>query len=212
MFFLRHGLQIDYLQCYAQGVVAIKSICYDAIICVPYKPSKKFTSEIKNWRKNGINIPIVVLTEFHNVNIQIEILNAGADDCLSISVEPKEIIARIRAIQRRNFSQLATELRYGALVFDMASREVTHYGKPVQLTAREVEILELFLLHKSRLLTRSYLNDYLCSWRREINSNVIEVHISNIRRKLGHEFIETVHGQGYRLKKLPYSSIPLPIK
>ncbi|WP_239043195.1 winged helix-turn-helix domain-containing protein [Citrobacter freundii] len=199
----KHGFQLDFFKNTNQGIAALRNISYDAMIFVIYLQSECFIKKIKKWRKDNISIPILILTECYNTEVKVDVLNAGADDCLPILVKPNEVVARIRAIQRRIYSIPTTELTYGDLVFDTARRVVTNYGKPVKLTSKEMGILELFLLLNPRLLTRRYLEDQLCSWSKDINSNIIEVHISNLRRKLGRDFIETVHGQGYRLKTLP---------
>lgn len=196
----KHGFQLDIFKSINQGVDALKAFSYDAMVYVICMQSQDLLKKIKRWRKDNISIPMLILTECYNSDAKVEILNAGADDCLPILVKPYEVVARIRAIQRRIYSIPTTELSYGGLVFDTARRVVTNYGKPVKLTAKEMAILELFLLLNPRLLTRRYLEDHLCSWHKDVNSNITEVHISNLRRKLGREFIETVHGQGYRLK------------
>lgn len=201
--YIRFGLLIDVVHCLNQGVLALKNTSYDAIIFFT-KKTDQFFLRLKQWRKEGINIPILVLTEFSDVSMRVDILNAGADDCLLFPVQPEELVARIRAIQRRTYSLSTAELSYGNVIFDLISREVKNNGKLVKLTTREMTILELFLLHNTRLLSRQYLEDYICTWQKDIKSNVIEVHISNLRRKLGRNFIETVHGQGYRLKKQPH--------
>ena len=197
---IRFGLLIDVVHCLNQGVLALKTTSYDAVVYISKQPDQYFI-QIKKWRKEGVSIPILVLTEFSDVNTRIDTLNAGSDDYLSFPVQPNELVARIRAIQRRSRPLSTTELSYGDVIFDIVSREVTNKGEPVKLTAREMTILELLLLHNTRLLTRQYLENYICTWQKDIKSNVIEVHISNLRRKLGRNFIETVHGQGYRLKK-----------
>ncbi|MEG1247670.1 MAG: winged helix-turn-helix domain-containing protein [Citrobacter sp.] len=203
--YLKHGFQLDFFKNTNQVGWTLKTISYDAIVYALCLHSQDLLKKIKSWRKYDVSIPILILTENYNADAKVESLNAGADDYLPVLVKPKEVVARIRAVQRRIYSIPTTELSYGDLVFDTARRAVTNYGEPVKLTTKEMAILELFLLLNPRLLTRRYLEDHLCSWNKDINSNLTEVYISNLRRKLGREFIETVHGQGYRLKSLPLS-------
>lgn len=132
--------------------------------------------------------------------MRVAILNAGADDLIPLPEDICEVVARLRCILRRRYNQPSTLLKHNGITLDTSTREVKKNGQIVKLTAREIIILELLLLHHPRLLSRAYLEAHLSTWTREISSNLAEVYISHLRSKLGKFSIETVHGQGYRLK------------
>lgn len=178
-----------------------------ALICVPYSAvifitETQDSSVLKRWRKSGINVPMIVISKSCSVSVRVAFLNAGADDWLPAPAAPEEVIARIRAILRRRHGISDVVLRHGELIFDPAARKATFRGVPLKLTTREMTLLEMLLLNHSRLLTRQYLEEHLSTWQRDISSNIIQVHMSNLRRKLGDKVIQTVRGQGYRLIEL----------
>lgn len=178
-----------------------------ALICVPYSAvifitETQDSSVLKRWRKSGINVPMIVISKSCSVSVRVAFLNAGADDWLPAPATPEEVIARIRAILRRRHGISDVVLRHGELIFDPAARKATFRGVPLKLTTREMTLLEMLLLNHSRLLTRQYLEEHLSTWQRDISSNIIQVHMSNLRRKLGDKVIQTVRGQGYRLIEL----------
>ncbi|EDX0780789.1 two-component system response regulator [Salmonella enterica] len=172
---------------------------YSAVIFIT---ENQDSSVLKRWRKSGISVPVIVISKFCAVNARVAFLNAGADDWLPAPAAPEEVIARIRAILRRNHTISDVVLRHGELIFAPAARKATFRGVPLKLTTREMTLLEMLLLHHPRLLTRQYLEEHLSTWQQDISSNIIQVHISNLRRKLGDKIIQTVHGQGYRLMEL----------
>ncbi|EDI4472439.1 two-component system response regulator [Salmonella enterica] len=159
-------------------------------------------SVLKRWRKSGINVPMIVISKSCSVSVRVAFLNAGADDWLPAPAAPEEVIARIRAILRRRHGISDVVLRHGELIFDPAARKATCRGVPLKLTTREMTLLEMLLLNHPRLLTRQYLEEHLSTWQRDISSNIIQVHMSNLRRKLGDKVIQNVRGQGYRLIEL----------
>lgn len=184
-----------------QSDISLKCVPYSAVI---YITETQDSNILKHWRKNGISMPVLVISKPSAVSARVAFLNAGADDWLSAPAAPEEVSARLRAIIRRNHAISDVLLRHGELIFDPAARKATYRGVPLTLTAREMTLLEMLLLHHPRLLTRQYLEEHLSTWQREISSNIIEVHMSNLRRKLGEKIIQTVYGQGYRLIDLEH--------
>lgn len=194
----RHGFHADIFRHSGSSDAVLKSVPYGAVIYMTETPDYPV---LKRWRKNGISIPVVVISRPSAVSVRVAFLNAGADDWLSAPASPEEVIARLRAVFRRSHALTDVVLRHEDVIFDPATRTATYRGIPVKLTAREMTILELLLLHHPRVLTRRYLEDQLCTWHRDICSNLIEVHVSNLRRKLDRDIIQTVRGQGYCLRK-----------
>lgn len=197
----KHGIYIDVLTYPCDCYTAFKIISYAAVIYIVKTLDMSVLSWVDYWRKNNMNIPILIVTMPTDATTRASILNAGADDCLQYPAAPEEIVARVRAILRRRPAQIEMLLRHKDIVFDICKRVVTHCGKIIKLTAKETAILELLLLQYPRILTRRYLDEQLCTWHRDICSNSAEVHICNLRRKLGRDVIETVRGQGYRLQQ-----------
>jgi DNA-binding response OmpR family regulator len=145
---------------------------------------------------------IIMLTARDQVEDRIAGLNAGADDYLVKPFDFEELVARIHAVTRRRGSPEAAVLRAGQLILDRESRVVTMNGEAVALTAKEFELLLLFMTHPGKVLSRRFILDQV--WGNEFyDENNVEVYIRYLRRKLGdteHELIETVRGVGYRLR------------
>jgi DNA-binding response OmpR family regulator len=145
---------------------------------------------------------IIMLTARDQVEDRIAGLNAGADDYLVKPFDFEELVARIHAVTRRRGSPEAAVLRAGRLILDRESHVVTMNGEAVELTAKEFELLLLFMTHPGRVLSRRFILDQV--WGHEFyDENNVEVYIRYLRRKLGdteHELIETVRGVGYRLR------------
>ncbi|EAY1111209.1 TPA: response regulator transcription factor [Salmonella enterica] len=127
------------------------------------------------------------------------VINAGADDCVEIPPDPEELVARMRAIVRRSYAVTSSRLHIGDIVFDTVTREICVSGKTVRLTARETALLEIFMMNRQRVLSKSYLIEKMYSWQKGIGSNVVEVFVSGLRKKLGKQVIRTVSGQEYIL-------------
>lgn len=195
-----HGLSADVFFSFRDGEQSLKMVAYGAVVIMLRHAGDDVLRSLKRWRKKGIDIPILVISNPVVVRARVDILNAGADDWLVSPAVSDEIIARLHAILRRGTWSSAAVLQAGEVSFDTGSRLVTVRGESIRLTARESLILELLLRRYPRILTRRCLEDNLGTWEREVSSNTLEVHISNLRRKLGHSLIETVHGTGYRLR------------
>ena len=148
------------------------------------------------------DVPIIMLTARGDVDERVEGLEAGADDYLPKPFRFKELLARVRAVLRRRTSVVEQTLRFGDLVLNRGTREVFQAGRPIQLTPREFELLEQFMLHPRQVLTRDVLLDRVWGTDYVGDGNLIEVHISALRDKLGDQqrsLIRTVRGLGYAL-------------
>jgi len=159
----------------------------------------------RHLRARGIGVPVLLLTARDAVGDRVQGLDAGADDYLTKPFSFEELSARIRALLRRPRAGADVVLRAGEISLDPARHEVTARGHPVALTSKEFSLLELLLRHPGQVLSREQITRQIWSGDFEGDSNVLEVHVRNVRRKLaeaGHddEAIETVRGLGYRLK------------
>ncbi|EDV1002855.1 two-component system response regulator QseB [Salmonella enterica subsp. enterica] len=186
-----------------EGQFAISTVSYCASVLTHTVMVGDRAKILTLWRKQGIGIPLLILTQGDSSKLRSDLLNAGADDCMEIPADSEELLARIYSIIRRSHTKRISQLCHGDLVLNTATRKVTHKGEVVRMTARETILLEVFMINASRVLTKTFLEEKICSWERDFCSNALEVHISNIRRKLGRNIIHTMHGVGYQLGAKP---------
>jgi len=138
-----------------------------------------------------------MLTARDAVRDRVRGLDTGADDYLVKPFDLNELLARVRALIRRAANQAESRIAFGQVTIDTAARRVTRSGEAVTLTAREYALLEFLAVHKGKVVTRTQLYDHLFDETDSTLSNLLDVHVSNIRKKLGHEFITTRRGHGY---------------
>jgi two-component system OmpR family response regulator len=143
---------------------------------------------------------VLLLTAKDSLNDRIEGLDAGADDYLIKPFQLAELAARIRSTSRRAAGRASEILAVAQIELDRAGQSVTQGGSPVDLTAREYALLEALMRRAGRILSRENLEELLYGFDADVSSNTIEVHIASLRRKLGHDAIETVRGMGYRMR------------
>ena len=154
---------------------------------------------LREWRLAGETVPVLLLTARNLVEDRIGGLDAGADDYLGKPFDLNELTARIRALQRRAAGHADSLLTVGAIQLDLNRRSVSFAGKPVDLSRREFAVLRLLAEHPGHILSRMQIEDRIYGWQEEVGSNAVEVHVHNLRAKLGRQAIETVRGQGYRM-------------
>lgn len=154
---------------------------------------------LKELRQGNRDIPVLVVTARDTVADRVSGLNLGADDYLTKPFDLDELIARVHALQRRNTGRKQPEMRLGALCLNPLGREATLAGRPLPLSQREFSLLEALLEKPGSVLSREQLEDRLYGWDEEVASNAIEVHLHNLRRKLGTAWIRNVRGVGYKL-------------
>ena len=150
-------------------------------------------------RRRGEQLPVVILTARSEVRDRVEGLEAGADDYLPKPFRFEELLARIRARLRSPGQQEPTMLRAGSLTLDLRTRRAEVGGRIVELTAREFALAEVFARHVDQVLSREQLLSQVWGYDFDPQSNVVDVYVRYLRRKLGGELIETVRGMGYRL-------------
>lgn len=151
--------------------------------------------------EQGGDAPVLILTARDTVADRVAGLEAGADDYLVKPFDLAELVARIRALLRRARGRSVPTIRHGPLLLDPASLSVTRDGVPISLSARECAILTDLLEHSGMALSRAQLEESLYGWNEEVDSNAIEVHIHNLRKKLGAQLIHTIRGVGYLIRK-----------
>jgi DNA-binding response OmpR family regulator len=141
--------------------------------------------------------PVLVMTARDQVASRIHALDLGADDYVTKPFDVDELAARMRALRRRAVGRARAHLEYGGVRIDPAARTVSREGVPVELSAREFDLLLVLLDASPRVLTRAQIEAKLYDWDSALDSNAIEVHVHRLRRKLGEDLIRTVRGVGY---------------
>jgi two-component system OmpR family response regulator len=169
---------------------------YDAVVLDVMLPRLDGLQVLERLRREK-TVPVLIVTARDAVTDRVRGLDTGADDYLVKPFDLAELFARLRALVRRAQGQARPTMNIGEIVIDTRSRTVTRRGKPVALTAREYSLVELLALRRGELVTRTDIYDHLFDETSDTLSNLVEVHVANIRRKIGKEFIKTRRGQGY---------------
>jgi len=159
---------------------------------------------LKRLRSRGSALPVLILTAADSVDERVKGLDFGADDYMAKPFSLQELEARVRALTRRGMGSTTSVIRHGPLVYDQAGRVATIDGRMVELSARELGLLEVLLQRAGRLVSKEQLVDRLCEWGEEVSNNAIEVYIHRLRKKIesGPIRIATVRGLGYCLEKV----------
>ena len=178
---------------------ALPTINYAAVILDRRLPDGDGLTLLQQWRRSGVATPVLMLTARDAVASRVEGLQGGADDYLVKPFDLDELTARLQSLLRRTAGQVDNVIRHGDLALDPVTRSVTLDGDPVVLLRRELMLLEALMRARGRILSADQLKDCLYSIDDEIESNALNVHIYQLRRKLGRNVIETVRGLGYRL-------------
>ncbi|HRH24538.1 MAG TPA: response regulator transcription factor [Candidatus Paceibacterota bacterium] len=177
---------------------------YDLVVLDLMLPTKTGAEICKETRAAGITVPILILTARSETEHKVELLLSGADDYMVKPFSFEELIARIQAILRRPTAALSTVLVGGDIELDPSTHTVKQDGKDVSLTLKEFSLLEYFLRHPNEVVNREDLLTHLWDFNYESFSNVVDVHIKNLRQKLdkkdAESILETIRGIGYRLR------------
>lgn len=194
----RNGYAIDWLADGRDALVQGATEPYDLVILDLGLPGLSGLDVLRKWRKDGLSTPVLILTARSSWSERVDGLKAGADDYLCKPFHPEELELRIQALLRRSHGQSNTsQLQVKGITLDETRQCVILDGQVIELTAGEFALLRYFMLHPRQLLSKSRLQEHLYDGEAEPDSNVIEVHISHLRRKLGRDCIETRRGQGY---------------
>ncbi|MFQ6247224.1 quorum sensing response regulator transcription factor QseB [Yersinia enterocolitica] len=193
------GLTVDWFSDGQQGLVALDATSYDAVILDLSLPGIDGLDILCNWRRNGHEEPVLILTARDALEQRVTGLQQGADDYLCKPFALIEVTARLQALVRRRHGLVQTTLSHGSVRLDPINFTVTKDDEPLFLKPKEFTLLELLLRNEGRVLPRTLIEEKIYNWNDEISSNAVEVHIHHLRRKLGSHFIRTVHGIGYTL-------------
>jgi two-component system OmpR family response regulator len=182
-----------------EGLYKAENSDYDAVILDIMLPRLDGWEVLRRLRKTK-KTPVLMLTARDAIRDRVRGLDTGADDYVVKPFDVDEVLARLRALIRRSANQAVPVLTIGQVSIDTAARKVTLAGETVMLTAREYALLEFLALHRGKLVTRTMLYEHLFDENDSTLSNLLDVHVSNIRKKLGHDFITTRRGHGYSIE------------
>jgi DNA-binding response OmpR family regulator len=172
---------------------------FDLLVLDLGLPGKDGTEVLRELRSSGQRMPVIILTARDDVSDKVGGLEGGADDYVTKPFRFEELLARVRARLRDERTVERTVLRAGTVVLDLRTRRAATDGRTVDLTAREFTMLEVLIRHAGQVLSREQLLSHVWGYDYDPGSNVVDVYIGYLRRKLGSNSIETVRGMGYRL-------------
>lgn len=197
------GYAVDTASEGREGLFKAESDQYDAVILDLMLPGMDGWAVLKELRAGGHAVPVLVLTARDALPDRVKGLDCGADDYLTKPFELSELLARLRALIRRSAGKPSSIVQVGDVTIDTAARRVVRENQSIALTGREYALLEFLALHRGEIVSRSTIYDHLFDEDDDSLSNLLDVHVSNLRKKLGKDFISTRRGQGYVLEGSP---------
>ncbi|MBZ9559361.1 MULTISPECIES: response regulator transcription factor [Modicisalibacter] len=193
------GLLVETAESGGEADFLVRTERYDAVVLDLGLPDGDGTRWLAQWRDDAIDLPVLVLTARERWSDKAAGFSAGADDYVTKPFETAEVLFRLRALVRRSHGHAHPVLTLGELTYDTHAGSISVAGRPVTLTAQESRLLAYLMHAAPRIVSRGELAEHVYDRDHEPDSNVIDVQISRLRRKLGSERIETLRGQGYRV-------------
>jgi two-component system OmpR family response regulator len=201
------GAAVDHVASGSEADAALMTNTeFDLLILDLGLPKMHGLEVLKKLRARGATLPVLILTAADSVEERVQGLDHGADDYMAKPFSLQELEARVRALSRRGMGGATSQIKHGPLLYDQTGRVATIDGKMVELSARELGLLEVLLQRAGRLVSKDQLVERLCEWGEEVSNNAIEVYIHRLRKKIekGPIRIATVRGLGYCLEKIPH--------
>jgi two-component system, OmpR family, copper resistance phosphate regulon response regulator CusR len=194
------GYEVVHSSTGEEGLAMAQQPDVDLVVLDLGLPDLDGTEVLRRLSAGGADVPVIVLTARGELPDRVEGLDQGADDYLAKPFAFEELLARIRARLRRRDGEQAMVLHAGGLALDLRTRRIRVDDREVELTAREFELMEMLMRHRGEVLSRERLLSRVWGLEFDPGSNVVDVYIGHLRRKLGEGSIETVRGAGYRLR------------
>lgn len=199
---VQYGYTVDWIQDGQSAQQAILSESFDIIVLDIGLTTRSGLEVLKTIRSRNIATPVVILTARETVEDRVKGLDAGADDYIVKPFDLDELCARMRALQRRTTSRAEPLLTHGTISLDPASHTVHVNEESINISRREFALLQKLLENAGRVLSREHLTSTLYGWGDDVDSNALEVHIHNLRKKFGTKLIRTIRGVGYMVDKV----------
>jgi DNA-binding response OmpR family regulator len=191
------GYAVDWVRDGRAADATLATERFDLVLLDLGLPQRDGMDVLRAMRARGDRTPVIVLTARDGLASRVLGLDAGADDYVVKPFELDELLARMRAVVRRQAGRAEPALEVDGVTLDPSTRQVTHNGVPLALSAREYAVLEALMLRPGAILSRAQLEDRVYGWGEELESNAISVYVHQLRRKLGEGVIHTVRGVGY---------------
>lgn len=203
----KEGYTTDWLQDGLSAKQALQTEIFDIIVLDIGLPKLSGLDLLSHLRSRGMTVPVLLLTANDTIDDRVKGLDSGADDYLTKPYELEELSARLRALHRR-FSQRAEPvIKHRGVALDPASHVITYKGEDVSLSRREFSLLHTLITNVGRVLSREHLTQSLYGWGDDVDSNALEVHVHNLRKKFGQTFVRTIRGVGYMIERDNASSV-----
>ena len=183
-----------------EALLATDTESFDIVILDIGLPDINGLHVLKKIKRKRRELPVLLLTARGGIDDKVKGLDLGADDYLTKPFDMKELLARLRMLNRRVMTAVSNEISIGPICLDIASHQVSCDGEAIELPRREYMLLQTLMENKGRVQSRDNLESKLYSWGEEVSSNSIQVHIHNLRKKLIPDFITTIRGIGYIIK------------
>lgn len=197
----QYGYVVDWLKDGIAADQALKVATFDLIVLDLGLPKLSGIQVLQGLRSRGTTTPVLILTAHESVEDRVKGLDSGADDYLTKPFDLDELCARLRALQRRFSSRAEPILTHDNILLDPAAHTVTRDGEVMNISRREFALLHKLLENAGRVLSRDHLTQTLYGWGEDVDSNALEVHVHNLRKKFGQDFIHTIRGVGYMIQK-----------
>ncbi len=195
----QEGFAVDWVKDGDAATLALRTTGYGLLLLDLGLPNRDGLSVLAALRRRDETLPVIVITARDGLPDRIAGLDSGADDYLVKPFALEELLARIRAVNRRHAGRAQTTLTIGALRLDPVKHQVWLNDDEVTLSPKEFVLLHELMREPGAVISREQFEERLYSWGEEVESNAVQVHIHNLRKKLGHEMILTVRGVGYRI-------------
>ncbi len=197
----QHNYAVDLMQDGKMAELALDTEPYDAVVMDIGLPSKDGIAIVRSIRAKGNAVPVLLLTARDAVGDRVRGLDSGADDYLTKPFDLSELLARMRALVRRSVGRAEPKIKFESLELDPAAQTLTVNGEFIKLSRREFALLECLLENAGKVVSKTKLLEKLYGWDEEVDSNTLEVHIHNLRKKIQSKYIKTLRGVGYIVQK-----------
>ncbi|WP_371365383.1 response regulator [Pseudomonas sp. QL9] len=195
----KEGYSVDWVQDGKSALLALETTEYALLLLDLGLPRSDGMEVLRRIRRGETALPVIIITARDTLPDRVAGLDCGADDYLVKPFAMEELLARMRAVSRRQVGRVQVELNVGPLRMDPAGHLLWLRGEPVSVSAKEFALLHVLMQGPERILSREQLEDRLYGWGEEIGSNAVQVHIFNLRKKLGADVIRSVRGVGYHV-------------
>ena len=203
--FQQQGFSIDLADDGEKALFQLKEVNYDLAVIDIGLPKLDGFDVIRQARSSDVSTPVLILTARDRWQEKVEGLDAGADDYLTKPFHNEELLARVKALIRRASGQASSTIEFGPVVLDMQAKEIRVNARALDLTAYEYRVMEYLMLHPQKVISKTELTEHIYDQDFDLDSNVIEVFVGRLRRKLDPEGtlkpIETLRGRGYRISR-----------